>query len=110
MCTYKGWWLVFSNTYHKINKYLSSQENLISSLLIFKYNWIWLHCRQYADYKMFFAGVLKKKRIWQNKGVYQSYIYQVLQTIQMKLLLLWVWAEPAVLGSAKTALKFIYRI
>ena len=40
----------------------------------------------------------------------QSYIYQVLQTIQMKLILLCVWAEPAVLGSAKTALKFIYEI
>ena len=38
----------------------------------------------------------------------QSYIYQVLQTIQMKLILLCVWAELAVLGSAKTALKFIY--
>ena len=42
--------------------------------------------------------------------VSQSYIYQVLQTIQMKLILLCVWAEPAVLGSAKTALKFIYKI
>ena len=40
----------------------------------------------------------------------QSYIYQVLQTIQMKLILLCVWAEPAVLGSAKTALKLIYKI
>ena len=40
----------------------------------------------------------------------QSYIYQVLQTIQMKLILLCVWAEPAVLGSAKTALKFKYEI
>ena len=40
----------------------------------------------------------------------QSYIYQVLQTIQMKLILLCVWAEPAVLGIAKTALKFIYKI
>ena len=40
----------------------------------------------------------------------QSYIYQVLQTIQMKLILLCVWAEMAVLGSAKTALKFIYKI
>ena len=40
----------------------------------------------------------------------QSYIYQVLQTIQMKLILLCVWAEPAVLGSTKTALKFIYKI
>ena len=35
---------------------------------------------------------------------------KVLQTIQMKLILLCVWAEPAVLGSAKTALKFIYKI
>ena len=40
----------------------------------------------------------------------QSYIYQVLQTIQMKLILLCVWAEPAVLSSAKTALKFKYKI
>ena len=43
-------------------------------------------------------------------GLRQSYIYQVLQTIQMKLILLCVWAEPAVLGCAKTALKFIYKI
>ena len=32
--------------------------------------------------------------------------YRVLQTIQMKLILLRVWAELAVLGSSKTALKF----
>ena len=38
----------------------------------------------------------------------QSYIHQVLQTIQMKLILLCVWAEPTVLGSAKTALLLIY--
>ena len=36
--------------------------------------------------------------------------YRVLQTIQMKLLLLCVWAEPAVLGSAKTALKIKYEL
>ena len=35
---------------------------------------------------------------------------RVLQTIQMKLIFLCVWAEPAVLGSAKTALKFKYEI
>ena len=35
---------------------------------------------------------------------------RVLQTIQMKLILLCVWAEPVVLGSAKTALKFKYEI
>ena len=33
---------------------------------------------------------------------------RVLQTIQMKLILLCVWAERAVLGSAKIALKFKY--
>ena len=43
-------------------------------------------------------------------GDTQSYIHQVLQTIQMKLILLCFWAEPAVLGSAKTALKFKYKI
>ena len=32
------------------------------------------------------------------------------QTIQMKLILLCVWAELAVLGSTKTALKFKYEI
>ena len=36
----------------------------------------------------------------------QRYTYRVLQTIQMKLILLWVRAEQAVLGRAKTALKF----
>ena len=30
--------------------------------------------------------------------------------IQMKLILLWVWAERAVLGRAKTALKFKYEL
>ena len=34
----------------------------------------------------------------------QRYTYRVLQTIQMKLI------EPAILGSAKTALKFKYEI
>ena len=36
----------------------------------------------------------------------QRYTYRVLQIIQMKLILLCVWAERAVLGSAKTALKY----
>ena len=40
----------------------------------------------------------------------QRYTYRVLQTIQMKHILLCVWAEPAVLGSAKTALRFKYEI
>ena len=40
----------------------------------------------------------------------QRYIHRVLQTILMKLILLWVRAERAVLGRAKTALKFKYEI
>ena len=36
-------------------------------------------------------------------GSLQRYTYRVLQTIQMKLILICVWAERAVLGSAKTA-------
>ena len=41
---------------------------------------------------------------------YQRYTYRVLQTIQMKLILLLVWAEQVVWGSAKTALRFKYEI
>jgi hypothetical protein len=40
----------------------------------------------------------------------QRYTYRVLQTIHKKLILLCVWEEPAVLGSAKTTLKFKYEI
>ena len=43
-------------------------------------------------------------------GWYHRYTYRVLQTIQMKTILLCVWAEWAVLGSAKTASKFEYEI
>ena len=43
-------------------------------------------------------------------GQNQRYIHRVLQTIQTKLILLWVWAERAVLGRAKIALKFKYEI
>ena len=57
--------------------------------------------------------------MWQTKhvsavakhlGVGQRYRYRVLQTIQMKLIVLCVWAEPAVLGSTKTTLKFKYEM
>ena len=37
-----------------------------------------------------------------NSYATQRYTHRVLQTIQMKLILLCVWAEPAVLGSSKT--------
>ena len=40
----------------------------------------------------------------------QRYTYRVLQTIQLKLILLCVWAERAVLGSSKGALKIKYEI
>ena len=40
----------------------------------------------------------------------QRYTYRVLQTIQMKLILLCVWAEPVIFGRTKTALKFKYEI
>ena len=43
-------------------------------------------------------------------GGQQRYTYRVLQTIQMKLILLCVWAELAVLDSTKTASKFKYEI
>ena len=46
----------------------------------------------------------------QKESLLQRYTYRVLQTIQMKLIVLCVWAEPAVLGSTKTALKFKYEI
>ena len=40
----------------------------------------------------------------------QRYTHRVLQTIQMKLMLLCVWAELAILGCAKTPLEFKYEI
>ena len=40
----------------------------------------------------------------------QRYKYRVLQTIQIKLILLCVWADLAILGSTKTTLKFNYEI
>ena len=51
---------------------------------------------------------LKKHRGF--SSLLQKYKYRVLQTIQMKLILLCVWAEPAVLGSTTTALNFKYEI
>ena len=40
----------------------------------------------------------------------ERYIYRVLQTIQMRLILLCIWAEKAVLASARSTLKFKYEI
>ena len=50
------------------------------------------------------------KKIPPETNSFCSVAYRVLQTIQTKLILLCVWAEPAVLGSTKTALKFKYEI
>ena len=74
------------------SQYLSVNENYL-----YTKNTRCLYCNYFYPYCLFSSQE-------------QSYIYQVLQTIQMKLILLCVWAEPAVLGSAKTALKFIYKI
>ena len=54
--------------------------------------------------------IFSENLIFNNFVFNQRYTYRVLQTIQMKLILLCVWAEPAVLGSTKTALKFKYEI
>ena len=40
----------------------------------------------------------------------QRYTYRVLQTIQIKFILLCVWAEPAVLVSTTTTLELKYEI
>ena len=53
---------------------------------------------------------LGKSVFLNNFGYCQRYTNRVLQTIQMKLIFLCVWAEPAILGSVKTALKFKYEI
>ena len=65
---------------------------------------------------------LAKKTVWKKNGFEcqllfcirtqwgQRCTYRVLQTIHMKLIFLCVWAEPAVLGSAKNALKFKYEL
>ena len=54
--------------------------------------------------------LIQFKNASNNLTTNQRYTYRGLQTIQMKFILLCVWAEPAVLGSTKTALKFKYEI
>ena len=57
-----------------------------------------------------FVFIMWRKYLRHFWVVCQRYTYRVLQTIQMKLILLYVWAEPAVLGSTRTALKVKYEI
>ena len=60
---------------------------------------------------VFLVSSISSKKTNEKKSTWgQRYTYRVLQTIQMKLILLWVWAERAVLGSTKTALKLKYKI
>ena len=59
---------------------------------------------------IFFSLALQFKDTANAYGFLQRYTYRVLQTIQMKLILSCVWAERAILGRAKTALKFKYEI
>ena len=58
-------------------------------------------CLMVANFKHSVGPDFLNDKIDQN----QRYTYRVRQTIHMKLILLWVWAEQAVLGRAKTALK-----
>jgi hypothetical protein len=61
----------------------------------------------------------KTKKTTYSVGIFSAFFlrsrdihitYRVLQTMQMKLILLCVWAERAVLGSAKIALEFKYEV
>ena len=72
----------------------------------------------YISLLISFFAIEKENAAWKivwnpklyNFGEIQRYTYRVLQTIQMKLIVLCVWAERAILGSAKTAWKFRYEI
>ena len=49
----------------------------------------------------------RRRKNTKNYDVHQRYAYRVLQTIQMKLVLLCVWGERAVLGMAKQTPLFL---
>ena len=68
------------------------------------------HQGQRKVFPLFIAQSFDQATISFRSGGIQKYTYRVLQTIQMKLILLCVWAEPAVFGSTKTALEFKYEI
>ena len=76
---------------------LKKQHKILNSVLSSLATFFWCKMCLIYDAKFPFRHILCKK---------QRYTYRVLQTIQMQLVLLSVWAERAVLGSAKTALKF----
>ena len=69
----------------------------------------------YIAFDFHFSKILKKTESESEKKICAVIrdvhtTYRVLQTIQMKLILLCVVAEPAVLGSTKSALKFKFEI
>ena len=79
----------------------------------------WFIINRISLWIMFLAKKCQRITLWNNiffqlfetcLSSSQRYTYRVLQTIQMKLVLLCAWAEPAVLGRTKTALKFKYEI
>ena len=87
-----------------------------------KYMCMAQHCRKAAETFCFMNCIeltkvpkvskSKSKQINSVQDIWwssQRYTYRVLQPIQMKLILLCVWAEPVILGSAKNALKFRYK-
>ena len=55
-------------------------------------------------------GEKREEKMEKSEALHQRYTYRVIQTILMKLILLCVWAERAVLGSVKAAIKFKYEI
>ena len=70
-----------------------------------------LHCSELQKKTSSKALKLLINNLWFNFSTTpEIYTYRVLQTIEMKLILLCVWEERAVVGSAKTALKFKYEI
>ena len=75
---------------------LSLLLNLWDYLLLLN---LWDYALDYVSVYCWTFGFFLLLNIWDYA---QRYTYRVLQTIQMKLILLCVWAEPAILGSIKT--------
>ena len=77
----------------------SERKSDIPSLLLFWPSLLWMPIQAENAWEYYYY-----------EYVWQRYTYRVLQTIQMNLIFLCGWTEPAVLGSVKTALKFKYEI
>ena len=55
-------------------------------------------------------GEKREEKMEKSEALHQRYTYRVLQTIQVKVILLCVWAERAISGSAEIGLKLKYEI